>query len=65
MTPSPQLGGPATEEQDEQVRISVFEGDGGSTTADEIEFLGTRGTSPPEKVPEWGDQWMGEMTWPS
>ncbi|KAL3085028.1 hypothetical protein niasHS_010097 [Heterodera schachtii] len=39
LTPSPQMGGPATEEHEEQVRVSMFEGDGGSTTADEIEYV--------------------------
>uniref|UniRef100_A0A183BL73 VWFA domain-containing protein n=1 Tax=Globodera pallida TaxID=36090 RepID=A0A183BL73_GLOPA len=40
LTPSPQMGGPATEEEhEEQVRVSMFEGDGGSTTADEIEYV--------------------------
>lgn len=47
LTPSPQLGGPATDEPDadQPVRISVFEGDGGSTTADEIEYV-PRGSFP-------------------
>uniref|UniRef100_A0A914HBY1 VWFA domain-containing protein n=1 Tax=Globodera rostochiensis TaxID=31243 RepID=A0A914HBY1_GLORO len=40
LTPSPQMGGPVTEEEhEEQVRVSMFEGDGGSTTADEIEYV--------------------------